>query len=145
MLTKESLALLVGALTLAACGTAVFAPSSTGSSASARVSGTVAYQERLALRPGVVIKVQLANVSRTDAPAIVIGEQIIKTDGNQMPFRFEIPFDPAAIKPQNTYAVSARMEDANGRLRFITDQHYAVITRGAPTHVDLVLRQVSAP
>ena len=111
----------------------------------ARVTGTVSYRERLALLPGAVIKLQLADVSRADALAVVIGEQIIRTDGNQVPFRFEIPYDPAVIKPQNTYAVSARLEDANGRLRFITDQRYAVITRGAPTHVDLVLRQVSAP
>lgn len=136
--------LLLFTLLAAGCAAPTAVPADSGATA-ARVTGTVSYRERLALLPGVVIKVQLADVSRADAPAVVIGEQIIRTDGGQVPFRFEIPFEPAAIKPQNTYAVSARMEDANGRLRFITDQRYAVITRGAPTHVDLVLRQVSAP
>ena len=136
--------LLLSTLLVAGCATpTAVAVGDRGSAA--RVSGTVSYRERLALLPGVVIKVQLADVSRADAPAAVIGEQVIRTDGNQVPFRFEIPFDPAAIKPQNTYAVSARMEDASGRLRFITDQRYAVITRGAPMHVELVMRQVSAP
>jgi putative lipoprotein len=136
--------LLLGALLIAGCAGPAIAPTGGSGVASARVTGTVSYRERLALLPGVVIKVQLADVSRADAPAMVIGEQIITTDGNQVPFRFEISYDPAAIKPQNTYAVSARMEDANGRLRFVTDQRYAVITRGAPTQVDLVMRQVSS-
>lgn len=136
--------LLLFTLLAAGCAAPTAVPSDSGATA-ARVTGTVSYRERLALLPGVVVKVQLADVSRADAAAIVIGEQVITTDGNQPPFRFALPYDPAAIKPQSTYAVSARMEDANGRLRFITDQRYAVITRGAPTHVDLVLRQVSAP
>jgi putative lipoprotein len=119
---------------------APLAPAAGNGGASAQVTGTVSYRERMALLPDAVIRVQLADVSRADAPAILIGEDIIKTDGNQVPFRFEIPYDAAAIKPQNTYAVSARIEGADGRLRFVTDQRYAVITRGAPTHVDLVLR-----
>lgn len=137
--------ILLGALLMAGCASPAITPADSGGATSARVTGTVSYRERLALMPGVTIKVQLADVSRADAPAVVLGEQTIKTDGNQVPFRFELPYDPAAIKPQNTYAVSARMEDVNGRLRFITDQRYAVITRGAPTHVDMVMRQVSAP
>jgi len=39
------------------------------------------------------------------------------------------------------HAVQARIEDG-GRLMFISDQNYAVITRGAPAHVDLVLKAV---
>jgi putative lipoprotein len=136
--------ILLCVLLVTGCARPAVAPADAGGVAIARVTGTVSYRERLALLPGVVIKVQLADVSRSDAPAMVIGEQIIKPDGNQVPFRFGIPYDPAAIKPQNTYAVSARMEDANGRLRFVTDQRYAVITRGAPTQVDLVMRQVSS-
>lgn len=136
--------ILLFTLLAAGCAAPTAVPAGSGST-TAQVTGTVSYRERLALLPGVVVKVQLADVSRADAKAIVIGEQVITTDGNQPPFRFALPYDPAMIKPQNTYAVSARLEDADGRLRFVTDQRYAVITRGAPTHVDLVLRQVSAP
>jgi putative lipoprotein len=136
--------ILFGLLLVAGCAGPSVASASGGGEPSPRVTGTVSYRERLALEPGIVIKVQLADVSRADAMAGVIGEQIITTDGNQVPFRFEIPYDPATIKPQNTYAVSARMEDTNGRVRFVTDQRYAVITRGASTHVDLVLHQVGS-
>lgn len=142
MLTKETRALLLGVLALAACGTPAVMPSSAGGSASARVTGTVSYRERLALLPGVVLKVQLTDVSRADAPTVVIGQQSLKTDGAQVPLPFEITYDPAAIRPQNTYAVRAWIEDTEGRMRFTTDQRYAVITRGAPTHVDLILKGV---
>jgi putative lipoprotein len=96
----------------------------------------------MALLPGVVIKVQLLDVSRVDAPAIIIGEQAIKTDGRQVPLPFEIRYDPTVIQPQNTYAVRAWLEDADGKMRFTTDQRHAVITRGAPQHVDLVMKGI---
>ena len=107
------------------------------------MTGTVTYRERIALPPTAVIKVQLVDVSRADAPAIVLGEQVTHAAGKQVPFAFEIPFDPARIEANHSYAVQARIEQ-DGKLRFISDRHYAVITRGAPTHVDIVLRSVGA-
>jgi putative lipoprotein len=90
------------------------------------------------------IKVQLVDVSRADAPAVVLGEQIIQAGGKQVPFAFAISYDPARIEANRSYAVQARIED-DGKLRFISDQHYGVITRGAPVHVDMVLKAVGGP
>jgi len=115
---------------------------STAGSASANVTGTVTYLERIALPPAAVINVQLVDVSRADAPAIVLGEQFIEIAGRQVPFSFEILFDPSGIDERMTYAVQARIEEGD-RLLFVSDQHYAVITRGAPKHVDLVLKAVA--
>ena len=123
---------------LAACSTASVVPGTSGS-ASAQVTGTVTYLERIALPPSAVIKVQVVDVSRADAPAVVLGEQLIEAAGKQVPFSFAIAYDPAGIDERMSYAVQARIE-AGGRLLFISDQRYAVITRGAPGHVDLVLK-----
>jgi len=109
--------LLLSTLLLAGCSTPGVVP--TGGGAGAAVSGTVAYRERIALPPTAVIKVQLVDVSRADAPAVVVGEQLIEAGGRQVPFAFKIPYDPARI-----------------------DQHYAVITRGAPIDVAMMLRSV---
>jgi putative lipoprotein len=109
-----------------------------------KVTGTVTYRERVALPPTAVITVRLVDVSRADAPAIVLGEQLMQAAGRQVPFPFEIPYDPARIEANYSYAVEARIEQ-DGKLRFISDRHYAVITRGAPTRVDIVLRSVGAP
>lgn len=107
------------------------------------VTGTVTYLQRIALPPAAVIKVQLIDVSRADAAAVVLGEQAYTAEGRQAPFAFAIPYDPARIDQRFTYAVSARIEDG-GTLLFINDRRYAVITHGAPTHVDMVLRPVGA-
>ena len=125
---------------LAACSTTSVVPPGGGPSV-AQVTGTVTYRERIALPPTAVIKVQLVDVSRADAPAIVLGEKITQAGGKQVPFTFEIPYDPARIEASCSCAVQARIEQ-DGKLRFISDRHYAVITRGAPTRVDIVLRSV---
>jgi putative lipoprotein len=125
---------------LVACSTTNAVPAAGGTSVG-KVTGTVTYRERIALPPAAVIKVQLVNVSRADAPAIALGEQVTQAAGRQVPFSFEIPFDPARIDASYSYALQARIE-VDGKLRFISDQHYAVITGGAPTHVDIVLRSV---
>ncbi len=138
MLKRGSI--LLAAFTLAACSGMSAAPAGGGAGA-ARVTGTVTYLQRIALPPSATIKVQLIDVSRADAPATVLGERVITAGGKQVPFSFTIPYDPAKIDQRFSYAVSARIEDG-GKLLFINDQRYAVITRGAPTHADMVLRPV---
>ncbi len=130
----------LAALLLAGCATSKAVPEA-GGGASPRVTGTVAYRERIALPPSAVIKVQLVDVSRADAPAMVLGEQVIHAGGKQVPFDFSIAYDAAQIEANHSYAVQARIEDG-GRLLFINDQRYAVITRDAPNEVNLVLKAV---
>lgn len=131
---------LLAAVLMTGCATASVAPA--GGGAAAEVSGTISYRERIALPPDAVIKVRLVDVSRADAPALLLGEQVFEAGGRQVPFRFEIPYDPDSIDERMTYAVQARIEK-DGQLIFISDQHYAVITRGAPTSVDLLLKSVA--
>lgn len=126
-------------LLLAACARPGAVSPGGGGSAPPRVTGTVTYLQRIALPPAALIKVQLADVSRADAPAVVLGEALIRSEGGQVPFPFSIPYDPAKIDQRFTYAVSARIEEG-GKLLFITDTRYPVLTRGAPSHVELVLR-----
>ncbi len=112
-----------------------------GGTAADRVTATVTYRERTALPPNARITVQLADVSRADAPAVVLGEQIFEAGGGQVPFSVVIPYDQAAIAANRTYAIQARIE-VEGALRFISDRHYAVLTRGAPAHVEIMLKAV---
>ncbi len=130
----------LGCLLLAACSGIGVAPVSL-SATSAQVTGTVTYRERIALPPTALIKVQLVDVSRADAPAVVLGEAVSEAGGRQPPFAFSIAFDPTKIEANRAYAVQARIEE-DGSLRFINDQRHAVLTRGAPTHVEMVLKQV---
>lgn len=108
------------------------------------VTGNVTYRERIALPPSAVVKVQLVDVSRADAPATVVGEQVITAAGRQVPFAFEIAYDPKRIEERFNYAVQVRIE-VDGQLRFINDQRYPALTRGAGDRIDLLLRAVGAP
>ena len=103
----------------------------TGSS----VTGTVTYSERIALTPGVELIVQIRDTSYADAAAELIAEQVI-SDPGQVPISFEVVYDPDSINSRNTYSVSARIEESDGRLAFINDTAYDVITRGNPTPDD---------
>ena len=107
------------------------------------VTGTVTYRERIALSPQAVVDVKLVDISRADAPATTIGEHVIENPG-QVPISFEIEYDPDDIDERFSYAVQARIMEGE-RLAFINDTAYHVITRGSPTHVDMVLVQVGEP
>lgn len=118
-----------------------FAASPTNAQATDHVTGTVTYREHIALPTGAVVTVQLLDVSLQDTAATVIAEQRITTTGNQVPFSFDLAYDPSKIQADNTYAVQARIEE-QGQLMFQTTQQYQVITHGNPKTVDLVLERV---
>ena len=108
------------------------------------VSGTVTYRERIALTPDARLIVQVRDTSYADAAAELIAEQVI-SDPGQVPISFDVDYDPDDIDSRNTYSVSARIEEADGRLAFINDTAYDVITRGNPKRVDMVLVLVEPP
>ena len=112
--------------------------------ANASVSGTVSYRERLALTDGATLKVELRDVSYVDAPAPLIASQTINNPG-QVPVRFRVEYNRDDIDPRNTYSVSARITESDGRLAFINDTAYEVITRGNPSRVDMLLVMVQPP
>jgi putative lipoprotein len=108
------------------------------------VTGTVTYVQRSALPPTAVIEVQLQDVSKQDAPAEVISTQSMVADGKQVPFLYELKYDPAKIDPAHRYAVRATIKDG-GQLLFTSTQSTPVITNGAPTsNVEIVVEPVSS-
>ena len=109
------------ALALAACA-------STGVPAerTVAVTGSIAYRERIALPPTAQIEVRLDDVSLADAPARNMATQSFAAEGKQVPFAFSLTVDRADIDPRHSYAVAARITDADGKLLFITDTRNSV-------------------
>ncbi len=95
------------------------------------VTGSVFYRERIALPPDAEIIVKLVDVSRADAPAVVLAEQIIVPVGS-VPVDFELEYDARQIDDRMSYAVQARIE-SGGRLMFTNTEMIPVITRESPT------------
>jgi putative lipoprotein len=111
------------------------------SPADGTVTGTVAYRDRMVLPPDAVVQVHLSDVSRQDVAAPVLAKATIEAAGRQVPFPFELRYDPRTIEQTHSYAVRATIRSA-ARLLYTTDTHAPVITRGNPAHVNLLLVRV---
>jgi putative lipoprotein len=111
--------------------------------ATATVSGTVTYLQRVALTPDAIVLVRLEDVTPANPSAQLIGEQDIVTSGRQVPIPFEIRYDPRLIDPSHSYAVSVRIEQGGERLLFVTDKPVPVITNGNPSTVGIVVKPIS--
>ena len=94
------------------------------------VTGSITYRERMALPPTAQVEIQLADVSLMDAPSKTIARQSFTADGRQVPFAFSLTVDQRQLDPRHSYAVSARITDASGRLMFITDTRNSVTFDG---------------
>jgi len=114
-----------------------------GCAKTATVTGTVTYREQVALPPqGVLVIVKVEDISRADAPAVTIGEQIIENPGHQVPIPFEIQYNPDDIDARYTYAMRVRIE-VDGKLWFTNTTSYRVITGDYPTsNVEVMLEKV---
>ena len=100
----------------------------------AAVTGEVTYAPRIALPDDAVITVQLQDTSLSDAPLGVMGEQVIQTNGRQVPIPYVVLYNANDIQPNHTYTMSARITDGAGNLLFINDTSIPLITNGNPTH-----------
>jgi putative lipoprotein len=105
------------------------------------VTGIAVVRERMQLPPGAVFEATLEDVSRADAAADVIATQTIYGPRTS-PIRFSLRYHPASIDERHAYAVRVRIT-ADGKLMFVTDQNFPVITRGAPKQVEIVLKHVA--
>lgn len=99
----------------------------------AEVTGTVTYLARVALPDDAILRVQIQDTSRADAPAIILGEEVRATGGAQVPLPFAVPYNPADIQDNRDYTLSARITDGQGTLLFINDMVIPVISKGNPT------------
>ena len=107
--------------------------------ATATVTGSVSYRERIALPADALVVVQLRDVSRMDVAAKIISEQTINPQ-HSVPIPFSLAYNPDEIDERMTYALFATIR-SEGRLLFVTDRSYQVLTRGHPHHLDLMLVQ----
>jgi len=88
------------------------------------IAGEVLYRERIALPPDAVVTVQLVDLNPASEPSTIIGQQTIPNAG-QVPIKFEVHFDPDAIRPDVTYALEANIT-VDHTLWFENDTRYEV-------------------
>ena len=106
------------------------------------ITGQVAYRPRIALPPDAVVEVELLDISRADAPAMVIGQQRIETNGQQVPVPFSVEYDLSQINPDGVYVLVARISEG-GATTWTNPDLLRVITGGALTdQVEILVQQV---
>jgi putative lipoprotein len=108
----------------------------------AKVTGKASYLAQMAMPPQAVQTVRLEDVSRADAPAVVLGEQVIRMEGRQVPIPFEIPYDPSKIDDRHRYVVRASIH-LDGELVFTSTKEHPVLTQGYPATVEVLMQPVS--
>lgn len=118
------------AAVLAGCGSPapiqeVFPPKPLGTGA--RLAGTVSYQEPIVLPDGAVLEVQLQDVSRDNAPAVMLGRGRTRAAGLQGNISYSLSYDPSLIRDGGSYAMAARIEVGKQRL-FVSDAPVPVLT-----------------
>jgi putative lipoprotein len=106
------------------------------------IEGSASYRERIALRPGAVLEVELLDVSRADAPAERLASIRVRAKG-RVPIPFMLHYDPAMIEQNRTYAVTAKLI-LQGRVVFRSDTVHPVLTRGAGNSVEILMIRTSA-
>ena len=110
---------------------AAAAPAAVAPAGQATLEGTVWYRQRSALPEGAVVEVSLLDVSRADAPAVVLAQtQIVPT--TQVPIAFTLHYDAGQIQPGHSYALQAKIL-LGDTLLFISTERYDVLTRDAPS------------
>lgn len=110
----------------------------TSASATASITGTVGYRQRVALPSGASLQVGLEDVTRQDAPARVVSEMTFPISGKQVPIPFQLPYGQADIDPSHRYSVRAALL-VGDKVKFRSTRAYPVITGGAPTDVDIMV------
>jgi uncharacterized lipoprotein YbaY/heat shock protein HslJ/uncharacterized lipoprotein NlpE involved in copper resistance len=122
-----------------ACALAV----STAYASAESLTGTATYLERMLLPPQAVLVVALEDVSRADAPSVIIAETRSDNLGAP-PFGFTLEYDPTKIDDRMSYNIRAQVFD-DERLLFTTTTHNPVLTRGAGKQIDVIMQRIDSP
>lgn len=112
-----------------------------------QIQGSLTYLQRIALPEDAVITVRLLNISLADAPAEVLAEQRIETEGAQVPIPFTLQVPRAKLDTRPQYSVSARIEDGQNNLLWITGSNHPIDPNLSTINMGPILltQVVSAP
>ena len=111
--------------------------------ATAKITGTVFYREKIALPDDAVLRIRLEVAAAPEMPARLVAQITVPTEGKQVPIAFELPYTAADIQSQKRYQVRVSVTSGTQTL-WASRVPYPVITKGAPTKVEIELQQAGA-
>lgn len=129
-------------VTLIACERAEESVEGSGAASEPRmetITGTLSYEEEIALAPESMVTVQLLDLSNTAAPTVV-AENVFQVPGKP-PLPFSIPYDANSIGTGRPYSLRAEVKEQK-RLMFVSDTAYPVLQGESQPPVDILLKRV---
>ncbi|MFI5356261.1 MAG: YbaY family lipoprotein [Opitutales bacterium] len=118
---------------MAACGAVVLAGCTTElgpiGDQQPTMTGSVVCKGKVTLPPTAVLTVRLLEVTRADAPAVVLADRSYSSPGDP-PIAFALPYPVGGIDPARSYRIEARIE-VTGRLRYYSMQPHVVTSQNA--------------
>ncbi|MBI4673088.1 MAG: YbaY family lipoprotein [Chloroflexi bacterium] len=107
--------------------------------ATANVTGTVTYVQKISVPDNTVVEVYLVDASKSDAPYTYLSGASFTSHGSQAPFAYAVPYAGAQINPSGNYLLIAFIS-ADGKLLFKNSNGVKVLTGGAPSaNVEIVV------
>lgn len=120
-------------------------PETSLEAASLVVTGSATYRERMAAPKGSVLKVELSDTSRADAPAISLADWSDSLDDGGVPKRFTLRVNDT-LDPRMTYTLRATVKGPDGTLLWTTDTAYRLdAVSGNVNAGELVMVKVAKP
>lgn len=128
-----------GADTVGNCGVQIEDLSERGMIQAGSVVGTVAYEGRISLEPGAVVKTRLVDL---DSNATV-AEHTVVTTGEQVPVPFYLSYNPIDLmaNPDHQYGITAQIL-VQDEVRWKTDGNGLLMTQGFPSAVALTVAPI---
>lgn len=106
------------------------------------INGHITYPEKVAMAPNVVVTIQVVDVSRADAPAVVVATTELYPEGKQIPLSFRLSAKRSAFAKGRRYQVNVRITEGKV-LRFITKQAHPLDIDNLPSRFDIVVNAVA--
>lgn len=102
------------------------------------VSGTLKLPDDVELPPDTFVEVSLKDVSPLMLAEPIIGQAIVRPDGEDRALPFRLHYDPGLVDPERDYAVEAILRGPEGEL-LKTGKPVLVVTKRRPRNVVLTL------
>jgi heat shock protein HslJ/uncharacterized lipoprotein YbaY len=131
--------LAAAALCTGAQGSSLSPEGPEGTADPARIKGTVVYGETTVLPADAIVRVRLEIAAAPERPARLVAMIAVPTEGRQFPIPFEVPYKAADIQSEKRYFIRVSVTSGVQTI-FASRMPYAVITKGAPTNIEVQLQ-----
>ena len=117
---------------------------------SAAVEGKITFEENAVAFSGAMMHIHLEKVTYTDAASEIIAsysrQEVSHNPQNRDSDVLRFKLEVSDLNPQDDYSIRAHIDlDRDGRISrgdYINMQSYPVLTRGHPSEVSILVRQV---